>query len=736
VSTPMKHRLAAAWRMVIRGSIAPFNQIPRDGRGAKSAELDRPYEQSTWVMRAIKRVAEPIAGIELEFYEPGNDGALIEDPRLDKFWSAPVLGADGNRLPLSDTVEAIVGWLKLKGECFFIKTEGAFASVPFPEVVESFEPLVLATPGSMREIVRGGQLVAWRYTDDAGRTDILLPEQVVQIKFWNPHNRFRGMAEYEAARLAAESDRASGVFARTLAENNNDTAPIVSAKGGMLTPEQTKQIDAAIRERRELARQGIYKTLFVSGEVNVSDPTVRAPDAAFVQQRLHNRHEVAIAFGVPPSMFDVVASYSVGSASDRYLLIIETCQPLSKKIAGAFSRIASLQVGRPIEAWWNWDEHPVMQQVRRERIDSARKLWDMGMPLDEISEYLDMGLPEFEGSEQGYLPFSVAPVGESLEPATTPDKDPTFAEPEDDDQDERESAKGIAARISRALRLRSTEPHGADPALPCAHCDSPGEMVGHATRGRSSREIALWRAQMIDRKRSVKDYQAKIRGVLAVARKETLQKLEAGSATKAAVTRASASSFMPEQDGFRRSIMLRLRAAARAALQAAGEQVFTEVKRDDPWATPPEEVVQFLRDRENKLSGAADAMWERVRDEIQAGLDAGDPTTTIAARIKSTYNDLADDRALVVAQTEVAAAYGSGRNAAMKSAGVQWKKWLTSGNDNVRSAHAEANGQVVPFDQPFDVGGEALMHPGDPKGSAANVINCHCVSIAVASEDA
>jgi uncharacterized protein with gpF-like domain len=89
-------------------------------------------------------------------------------------------------------------------------------------------------------------------------------------------------------------------------------------------------------------------------------------------------------------------------------------------------------------------------------------------------------------------------------------------------------------------------------------------------------------------------------------------------------------------------------------------------------------------------------------------------------------------RARRIAMTETAAAYGAGRDSAMKSAGVQWKQWLTSGNDNVRPYHAEANGQTVTIDEPFIVGGEELMHPGDDTGSAANVINCHCISIAVA----
>ena len=84
------------------------------------------------------------------------------------------------------------------------------------------------------------------------------------------------------------------------------------------------------------------------------------------------------------------------------------------------------------------------------------------------------------------------------------------------------------------------------------------------------------------------------------------------------------------------------------------------------------------------------------------------------------------------------AVYGAGRAKAMRQAGVQYKAWLTSGNANVRAAHLVAGeeyspAKAIPIDEPYIVDGEELMFPGDDAGSAGNVINCHCVSIAVAA---
>lgn len=57
------------------------------------------------------------------------------------------------------------------------------------------------------------------------------------------------------------------------------------------------------------------------------------------------------------------------------------------------------------------------------------------------------------------------------------------------------------------------------------------------------------------------------------------------------------------------------------------------------------------------------------------------------------------------------------------------KQWVAVGDDKTREAHLHANGQIVPIDEPFIVDGEELMYPGDPNGSAENIINCRCTMI-------
>ena len=54
------------------------------------------------------------------------------------------------------------------------------------------------------------------------------------------------------------------------------------------------------------------------------------------------------------------------------------------------------------------------------------------------------------------------------------------------------------------------------------------------------------------------------------------------------------------------------------------------------------------------------------------------------------------------------------------------KEWMTGIDGRERAAHRSADGQIVDFKERFLVGGQLLFNPGDPAGSAKNVINCRC----------
>lgn len=711
-----------------------------------SAEnLYAPYSQSAWVRRAIKIISLPIASCELVFSRPTATKVrrrrpgmkqlstsrglvyrapeeLLDLPRLGAWLKEPV-----KELTWSDFVEGSIGWLNLQ-ECFWLMGS---SKRPFPEVATP-DPVKFARPDRMRPEIVDDEIVSWKYITSGGKTLSLDPDQVVRLRGWNPYDEFRGLGDYKSAHIAAEADWLAGKFSRNLMANNGDTSRVIVVKGGMPDDAQRAQLLQQFKERREQSQRGINRDVVVGGDVELQNAELASVDANFVSQRLENRHEIFIAFGVPPSMADVKASYSIGSASDMFNLLINTCIPTGAKFCGAMERLIQRLTGEQIEVGLNWDEHPCMQEVRKERLDSVAKLAAQGMPMEQINEYLALGLVEFPGWDVGYLPINVQPVLNDAGEVTLPAAPGDFQEPIDDGA----PADGGDEPISDGA---DTPVDGDAPEvkamLEILRRKSGKRECGKAET-RSSQEQKLWESHMRLRSAAVKMYQGKVGKLLAAYRATALKHLAAAHHDKS-VTVRSLVDVIFNATQFGQDLRKQLDPVTQTVLQKAGDELMDEIGQpDDPWKMAPAEVKTFLAQRNKLLARVGETVQGQLNTALQAGVDQGETTDQLAGRVKAVFNSLTNAEARRIAMTETSAAYGFSRHHAMKDAGIEYKAWLTSGGGNVRDAHAQAGEDYPPskpveISEPFIVDGEELMYPGDESGSPGNVINCHCIQIAV-----
>lgn len=122
---------------------------------------------------------------------------------------------------------------------------------------------------------------------------------------------------------------------------------------------------------------------------------------------------------------------------------------------------------------------------------------------------------------------------------------------------------------------------------------------------------------------------------------------------------------------------------------------------------------------------------ELIRKVVAKGIEEGWGVEKMAREI--TNNPYTRKQARVVVRTETVRASNAGAElAAQRSEFVLDKEWISAMDDRVRRPpkshfdHWDLDGQVVPYDRPFFSGGEELLFPGDPAGSAGNVIQCRC----------
>jgi uncharacterized protein with gpF-like domain len=138
-------------------------------------------------------------------------------------------------------------------------------------------------------------------------------------------------------------------------------------------------------------------------------------------------------------------------------------------------------------------------------------------------------------------------------------------------------------------------------------------------------------------------------------------------------------------------------------------------------------ILAALRDRAKGIS-------DTTRQRLTAALDgADDPQAAIGGLYDHwTGEDDSEEesRSDSVAWDLTVGAWGAGMLLAGQQAEANGlsatRTWTTVGDDKVRDAHAEAEGQTISMSESYSVGGEDLQYPGDPSGSPANTYNCRC----------
>jgi len=175
-----------------------------------------------------------------------------------------------------------------------------------------------------------------------------------------------------------------------------------------------------------------------------------------------------------------------------------------------------------------------------------------------------------------------------------------------------------------------------------------------------------------------------------------------------------------------------------------------------------------------RITQISEATQATIVEIIRRGMEEGWSEGEVAAAIEDAMSgEMAEWRARRIARTETHTAAAIGQHVAAEQSPLEYtKEWLSTEDDRTRHDHALANGQKVPMDDPFILGGDdasqggrfipgeggtwiprplarggrnenrtayrdlsrteldggmiAMMFPGDPSAPPGQLINCRC----------
>ncbi|MGA5599630.1 phage minor head protein [Streptomyces griseoincarnatus] len=149
----------------------------------------------------------------------------------------------------------------------------------------------------------------------------------------------------------------------------------------------------------------------------------------------------------------------------------------------------------------------------------------------------------------------------------------------------------------------------------------------------------------------------------------------------------------------------------------------------------PASLGSYVEATEHLLRAVGDRLTEAAVAELAEGLDAGEDTEQLRARLRAMFSrdsvQLGTVREERIARTEAARAWNAATLAAAEAvtdAGRPLvKQWTTRRDARVRDAHDAADGQIRLLDETFTVGGVPMRYPGDPTAPASLTVNCRCI---------
>lgn len=144
-------------------------------------------------------------------------------------------------------------------------------------------------------------------------------------------------------------------------------------------------------------------------------------------------------------------------------------------------------------------------------------------------------------------------------------------------------------------------------------------------------------------------------------------------------------------------------------------------------------VKEFFENKPFKMAEQINSTTRKnLIQALVEGINEGDGIEGLAQRVEEEFEYAKGYRARMIARTETTGASNFGQVEGYRQTGtVGEKQWLAALDERTRTAHSNAHEQQVDLDEPFVVMGEELDYPGDPAGSAKNIIHCRCTQIPI-----
>ncbi len=571
------------------------------------------------------------------------------------------------------------------------------------------------------------KLKGWEIRDPKGGRHPVLVDECITFQLFDPDDPYRGLSPRMPANLSIVSDYNASLFNAAMFNNSCEPGTVLETDAGF-DAGADRQIRTSWQQRHS-GPMNARKLAVLWGGLTHKSVSQTLKEMVYPQGKQLSREEVCAVFGVPASVagfFGTTGDSSAYVDAELERFWQDTEGPLLDKFGDAINIHLCPLFDAGQEVWFDLEDVPVYQSLRRSRFASAKDMFSMGVSLADANELLDLGLPDRPWYAVGFLPMSIQPASQAAEgfPALPPvdegipdDPDgpdnPPEPPKEPEDPDKAKSAHSSIDKDAFDRIWRSWQQSYSPLAMQV-------RSILHNHYGAQERKlIARLKSELPEKANHSKKEGKATKDSLVIAR--VLIEVFNDEANR----RFAARMVSPLDQTWRLGVAQSL---DEAGIVGEAAETIIETLPNDP------RISAAIRSDAVKLSGRVDAFTRNhLRESLANGMDAGESVKELADRIQSFMGNRRK-AALGQARHAVAQTMSKARRQGRLTAGVSHEIWVHSrGAGQRRPGHVAAEAtyrkEPKPVGKMFLIGGVMLRYPRDPEGPAKEVVHCQCVVI-------
>lgn len=692
------------------------------------------------------------AAIQPVLYTAKSEAGKPNGKRIDKH---PLLDKLARPNPEQSGVfyrKAVLGYFLIAGNSFQYAIRTAKSGPP-DELWTLSPELVHPIPAAGRGII-GYKYDAW----EAGK-DVIPTPQIGHMRTWNPNDEFFGMSLIEVIAVLIDTQKDGRTWNLSLLQNFLKP-PGAWTTTAMLAPNDRAKLEARVNEKMAGARNA-GKAPVLDGALEFKPSAVPPSEMDWLESMKYNSTMIANVYNMPPELTGDGASTFNNKEMAEIFAYTEYIFPTLDEMYDLWNMWLVPMYpdlcdskGNP-EAYLYYDKESVeviqkmIQAQKDAKADRANKLWLSGLamqseaqelaglqvnkqgnvyrfgailvPSDQVMDYAEQSLAEPAAPP--------VPVAEPLPPPGTlpgqqPPTQPTTQEKPD-------------ATPSPAPAQQPAQPPSKQPDSATSHEKSRERRLLRSTKAldlATSEEKAAYATSIeAARKRHEDEYEKQVAAYFDTERKAVVAAIKASSSSSQHVLAGRAEGAIHDTQDDLKDILMDLYQdvavdiGGSVASQLSGKKGFVG---DFIKLFGNSQLKYLLTLAGQKIQQITSTTLAKIRLELTEGVSQGESVPELAKRLDSLYLDqIIPNRSTVVVRTEVVSSSNYGSNEAAAQSGLALKKvWLATDDSRTRKTHADADGQEVDMDQPFEVGGEQMMYPGDSSlgATADELCQCRC----------